>query len=156
MTSRDNPVDRPPGTADAGRAQSVQSPDEPSTDELSLGELVGRLGENLSRLLRVEIALAKTEAKEEARLAARGAGMLAGAGVAALLMLIFASLALHFGLAAWLWSGWAAAIVAVMWAVTAVALASAGRNALRRMAPPMSETTETVKEDAQWVRRPHG
>ena len=82
--------------------------------------------------------------------------MLAGAGVAALLMLIFGSWAVLFGFDVWMWSGWAAAIMAVMWAVTAAALALVGRNALRRMSPPMSETTESVKEDAQWVTRPHG
>lgn len=127
------------------------------TDEdASLGELVGRLGQDLSRLLRAEIALAKAELKEEAAHAARGTGMLAGAGVAGHLLLLFASLALMFGLGAWMELGWAALIVAVLWAVVAAVLASTGRTELRRIPPPMDQTVDTVKEDARWARKPHG
>lgn len=134
-----------------GRAQPVGV-----QDDVSLGELVGRLGQDLSRLMRAEIALAKAEAKEEAVQAARGAGMLAGAGVAGHLLLVFASLALTFGLGAWMPLGWAALIVAVLWAVVTAVLAASGRSNLRRIPPPLNQTVETVKEDARWARKPHG
>lgn len=137
-------------------AMAPEAQSAPAPEELSLGELVGRLGQDLSRLMRAEIALAKAEAKEDALHAARGAGMLAGAGVAGHLLLIFASLALMFGLGAWMPLGWAALIVAVVWAVVAAVLAASGRSNLRRIPPPMEQTVETVKEDAQWARKPHG
>jgi hypothetical protein len=161
MSTRDYPSD--PGSraqTDAGsRAQTdAGSRAQPSVtpDDASLGELVGRLGQDLSRLMRAEIALAKAEAKEDAVQAARGAGMLAGAGVAGHLLLIFASLAAMFGLGAWMSLGWAALIVAAVWAVTAAVLAAAGRSDLRRVPPPMDQTVETVKEDARWARKPRG
>lgn len=122
----------------------------------SVGDLVGRLTSDLSRLMRAELALAKAEAKEEARQAGAGAGLLAGAGVAGHLLLVFASLAVMFGLGAWMDLGWAALIVAVVWAVVAAALASSGRGRLRRAAPPMSETVDTLKEDARWAKTQRG
>lgn len=124
--------------------------------DTSLGDLVGRLTDDLSRLMRAELALAKAEAKEEAGRASRGAGLLAGAGVGANLMLTFASLALVFGLSHWMALGWAALIVTVLWAIVAAALASSGRKALRTVNPTLPQTTETLKEDAQWAKRPRG
>lgn len=160
MSTRDHPAD--PVNRTQSAAQEVQSgavaapAPEPAPGEASLGELVGRLGQDLSRLMRAEIALAKAEAKEEVVQAARGAGMFAGAGVAGHLLLIFASLALMFGLGAWMRLGWAALIVAVLWAVVAAVLAASGRSNLRRIPPPMEQTVETVKEDARWARKPRG
>ena len=52
--------------------------------------------------MRAEIALAKAEAKEEAKDASKGAGMLAGAGYAGHLLVLFASLALMFLLDVWM------------------------------------------------------
>jgi hypothetical protein len=122
----------------------------------SLGDIVGQLTTDLSHLMRAELSLAKAEAKEEVGRAGKGAGVLAGAGVAGQLVLVFASLALMFGLGRWMAWGWAALIVAVAWAAVAAVLASTGRRALRRAAPPLQETVETLKEDAQWAKRPRG
>lgn len=136
--------------ADPGQA------DVPEVADTSLGDLVGRLTGDLSRLMRAELSLAKAEAKEEATHAGRGAGMLTAAGAGALLMLAFASLALMFGLGNWMALGWAALIVAVLWAIAAAALASSGRKALKAVNPALPQTTETLKEDAQWAKRPRG
>jgi hypothetical protein len=106
--------------------------------------------------MRGELALAKAEAKEEATRAGRGAGLLGGAGVSANLMLTFASLALMFGLGNWMALGWAALIVAVLWAIVAAVLASSGRKALKTVNPSLPQTTETLKEDAQWAKRQRG
>jgi hypothetical protein len=122
----------------------------------SLGDLVGRLTTDLSRLMRAELALAKAEAREEAGRAGRGVGLLTGAGVGTHLALIFVSLALMFGLGNWMAIGWAALIVAVVWALVATVLASAGRKALRTVNRGMPQTTDTLKEDVQWARRPRG
>lgn len=151
MSTRDYPAD-PVNRVQADPVDRAQPTG--SQEDASLGELVGRLGQDLSRLMRAEIALAKAEAKEEAAQAARGVGMLAGAGVAGHLLLIFASLAVMFGLGAWMPLGWAALIVAALWAVVAAVLAASGRNKLRQLPPPMNQTVETVKEDASWARKP--
>ena len=122
----------------------------------SLGDIVGRLASDFSRLMRAEIALAKAEAKEEVKDAGKGVGMLAGAGYAGHLLVLFLSLALMFLLDVWLPIGWAAFIVAVLWGIVAFVLQSSGRKNLKRATPPMQETVETLKEDAQWAKNPRG
>ena len=124
--------------------------------EQSLGDIVGRLASDFSRLMRAEIALAKAEAKEEVKDAGKGVGMLAGAGYAGHLLTLFLSLALMFLLDVWMPIGWAAFIVAVLWGIVAFVLQSSGRKNLKRATPPMEETVETLKEDAQWAKRPRG
>lgn len=139
-----------------GGAHQAGGPGQEDVGNTSLGDLVGRLTTDLSRLMRAELALAKAEAKEEAGRAGRGVGLLTGAGVAATLLLTFASLALTFGLGNWMDLGWAALIVAVLWAIVAAVLARLGRDALKDVNPALPQTTETLKEDAQWAKRPRG
>ena len=122
----------------------------------SLGDIVGRLTSDFSQLMRAEIALAKAEAKDEVKDAGKGVGMLAGAGYAGHLLVLFLSIAVMFGLGHWMPLGWAALIVGVIWGIVAAVLASSGRKNLKRATPPMSETVETLKEDAQWAKRPRG
>lgn len=123
----------------------------------SLGEIVGKLTSDFTDLMRAEIALAKVEVKEEAAAAGRGAGMLAGAGVAGHFLLLFASLALMFLLDVWLPIGWAALVVALLWGVVAAVLASSGKKNLKKAATdPMHDTVQTLKEDAQWAKNPRG
>jgi hypothetical protein len=148
-------------TSSYGYGQDPQAPQRvaqpaPDVGNASVGDLVGRLTTDLSRLMRAELGLAKAEAKEEAGRAGRGAGLLAGAGVAATLLLAFASLALMFGLGRWMALGWAALIVAVLWAIVAAVLGTSGRNALRTVNPALPQTTQTLKEDAQWAKNPRG
>lgn len=134
----------------------TDSGDQLNVEETSLGEIVGRLASDFSRLMRAEIALAKAEAKEEVKEAGKGAGMLAGAGYAGHLLVLFLSLALMFLLDVWMPIGWAALIVAVIWGIVGFVLYSSGRKNLQRATPPMEETVETLKEDAQWAKRPRG
>ena len=126
--------------------------DPAGTRERGVGELVKELAGQTSTLVRQEIRLAQAETTERAKVAGRGAGMLAGAGVAALLALGALSAALIVALdgvlALWL----AAAIVAVLWLAVAGVLAVTGRDALRASTPPAPQTVETVKEDIQWAK----
>jgi len=138
------------GYTDSGDQLSAE------VEDTSLGEIVGRLASDFSRLMRAEIALAKAEAKEEVKEAGKGAGMLAGAGYAGHLLTLFLSLALMFLLDVWMPIGWAALIVAVLWGIVGFVLYSSGRKNLKRATPPMEETVETLKEDAQWAKRPRG
>ena len=143
------------GAHQVGNGYSTEQ-DSLSVEDSSLGEIVGKLAGDFSRLMRAEIALAKAEAKEEVKEAGKGAGMLAGAGYAGHLLVLFLSLALMFALGHWMPLGWAALIVGVLWGIVAAVLASRGRAALKRSTPPMTETVETLKEDAQWAKRPRG
>lgn len=111
----------------------------------SLGEMFSSFSANLSTLLRQEIQLAKAEATQSARQGGRGVGMFAGAAVGALLALIFLSMALMWVLGAWMHLGWAAVIVAVVWAVVTAVLISMGRKQLDDM-KGLPQTQETLGE----------
>ena len=114
-------------------------------DNASLGELLGDVTRDLSTLMRQEVELAKAELKQSATKAGKGGGMLAGAGVAGHFVLLFLSLALMFALGALMPLGWAAVIVAVIWAIIAAVLASMGRKELKQV-QGMPQTGETLSE----------
>jgi hypothetical protein len=127
-------------TPDAGEAR-----DRPQSLG-SIGDLLGDITSDFSTLVRQEIELAKAEAKQTATQAGQGAGMFAGAAVGAWLALLFASVALWWALGSAIDNhGWAALIVAVLWAVIAAVLASIGRSRMRR-AKGIPQTTQTARE----------
>ncbi|MFF2317770.1 phage holin family protein [Arthrobacter sp. NPDC058097] len=114
-------------------------------DNASLGELLGDVTRDLSTLMRQEVELAKAEAKQSATRAGKGGGMLAGAGVAGHFVLVFLSLALMFALGALMPLGWAAVIVAIIWAIIAAVLAAKGRKELNQI-KGLPQTGETLSE----------
>lgn len=111
----------------------------------SLGELFASLSEDVSTLMRQEVALAKAEVRQSAKQAGTGAAMLAGAGVAALFMLGFLSNTLWEALSGPLGRTVAALIVAAVWAVIAVILGLVGKSKLKKV-EGVPQTTETVKQ----------
>ncbi|WEG10543.1 phage holin family protein [Microbacterium horticulturae] len=131
---------------------SDPTPSEERAATNSLGELVGEVTRDLSTLMRQEVALAKAELKESAVTSAKGAGMLGGAGYAALMGVLFLSLALWATLTplvGWAWSG---LIVAVIWLIIAAVLFVVGRTRLKKVkgAP---QTVESLQEIPQTLRR---
>ena len=121
-------------------------------DQRSLGDIVGDVAQDLTTLIKQEMELARTELKQEAAKAGKGAGLLGGAGVAGHLALIFLSLTLTFLLDNWMPLEVAALITTALWAVVAAVLAARGRTELRRSNPQLPETQQTLKEDAAWAR----
>jgi uncharacterized membrane protein YqjE len=124
----------------------------PDVEGRSLGDLVGEIASDLSQLVRQEIDLAKAEAKDEVTKVGKGAGMLGAAGLAAHLLLLFASLALMLVLGRAMPLDLAALIVAVIWAIAAAVLASMGRRQIKSFQPKLEQTTQTLKEDVQWAK----
>ncbi|MBE8520870.1 phage holin family protein [Amycolatopsis sp. H6(2020)] len=122
----------------------------------SVGELMSNVMKDLSTLVRQEVELAKAEVKAEAGKAAKGAGMLGGAGFAGYLVVLFLSIALWQGLANVMDSGWAALIVAVVWAIAGAVLYATGRREVRRVNPKPERTVETLQQvpDALKGERP--
>ncbi|MER7486642.1 phage holin family protein [Streptomyces sp. NPDC126497] len=127
---------------------------EPYGEERSAGELLSRVTSDLQVLFRQEVELAKAEVKEEGAKAGKAAGMYGGAGFAGYLVLLFLSLAAMFGLANVMDAGWAALIVAALWAVAAAVLYRKGRAKMRTVSPKPENTVQTLKEDAEWARHP--
>jgi len=130
------------------RAQQVE--------ETSIGELIGNISDDLSQLFRQEVELAKVELKQEASKAGKAAGMLGVAGFAGYLAVVLLSFALVFGLANVMDAGWAALIVAVIWAAIGAVLYSSGRKKLKTVDPTPHRTVDTLKEDAKWLKNPTG
>jgi len=119
----------------------------------SIGDLLKRLSQETSTLVRQELELAKAEATEKGKQAGKGAGMLGGAGVAGLLALGTLSatvvLLLNHAMADWL----AALIVTLVWGAIGGVLALRGRDQLKDAGPPVPEqTVQTVKEDVRWAK----
>jgi hypothetical protein len=118
----------------------------PDPSNASVGELIGHVAQDLSLLMRQELELAKAEVKQEVTKTAKGAGMLGGAGFAGYMVVLFASIALWWGLANLMDQGWAALVVTGIWAVIAAGLFAVGRARLKQVNPKPEQTVETVKE----------
>jgi ribosomal protein L29 len=121
--------------------------------ERSLPELLKRLSQETTQLLRQEIELAKAELTQKGRQAGIGAGLFGAAGVVGLLAAAALTacliLALDAVMPAWL----AALVVAVAYGAAAAVLALRGRAKVKQAAPPLPEQTiETVKEDVAWAK----
>jgi len=114
--------------------------------DVSVGEMVGHVAQDLSLLMRQELELAKAEVKQEISKTGKAAGMLGGAGFAGYMVLLFASVALWWGLANLMDQGWAALIVAGVWAVIGAVLFAVGRDRMKQVNPKPEQTVETVRE----------
>ena len=124
--------------------------------ETSIGELIGNISDDLSQLFRQEVELAKVELKQEAAKAGKAAGMLGGAGFAGYLAVVLLSFAAVFGLANVMDAGWAALIIAVVWAIVGGVLYATGSKQLKTVDPTPRRTVDTLKEDAKWLKNPTG
>ncbi|QLD12122.1 phage holin family protein [Microbacterium oleivorans] len=124
------------------------TPSEQQAANTSLGDLLGEVTRDLSELMRQEINLAKAELKESGARAGKGAGMLGGAGYAALMAIFFLSLALWWALGELVGRGWSGVIVAVLWGVIAAVLFVLGRGQLKKVqgAPQTAETLGKIPD----------
>jgi hypothetical protein len=123
------------------------------TTEKSTAELVQQASEQLSRLVRDEITLAKVELAEKGKRAGIGAGLFGGAGALGMYGLGAAIatgiIALDLVLPLWL----AALIVTVTLFVIAGVLALLGKKQLSRAVPPEPlAAIESVKADVDEVK----
>lgn len=140
-----------PGTArpDAA-AVSADAAAQPTT----VGELISEITQDVTGLVRDEINLAKAELKQEAAKAGKAGGMLAGAGYAGHLLVLFVSLTIMFALSHAIDIAWAALIVGALWGVVGAVLYATGRSRFKEVRVTPEQTVETLKEDAKWARHP--
>jgi hypothetical protein len=125
-------------SATAGQAQA-------DVGSASVGQLISEVSRDLSTLMRQELELAKAETKTELTKTGKAAGMLGGAGFAGYMVLLFLSIALWWGLGNVMDQGWAALIVAAIWAIIGAVLFTSGRSRLRSVHPKPERTVETGK-----------
>ena len=121
------------------------TPAQAKAETTSLGDLLGEVTRDMSTLMRQEVDLAKVELKQSASRAGKGAGMLAGAGVAGHFVLLFLSLALWWALGTVMGLGWSGVVVAAIWGIVAAILAARGRKELNAI-KGMPQTAETLQE----------
>jgi len=131
---------------------ATQAGDPTTRTDASPGELASEVAKDVSMLVRQEIALAKVELQQEAKTAGVAAGAFGGAGFAGYFVLFFLSLAAVYALDSVMPAGWAALIVAAVWAVVAGVLALLGKRKMNQFTPKPERTIETVKEDVQWAK----
>lgn len=114
--------------------------------ERTLGQLVAAATRDLSSIVRSEIDLAKIEVKADVQHAGKGAGMLAGAGVVAVLAVILLLFAAVYGLVAAGLSTWLSfLIVAVVLLIVAGILALIGRKALSQVRGKPERTIKSTQ-----------
>ena len=125
--------------------------------ELPIGELVSRLSEQVSHLVRDELRLALAELKQKGKRAGIGAGLTGAAGVISLygLAVLVAAVIAALALVLPVWA--AALIVGGVLLLLAGVLALAGIGQVKRGTPPTPDQAiastkrdiETVKESAR-------
>jgi hypothetical protein len=128
-------------------------PARPVTDQ-STAELVQRASEQITRLVRDEIALAKAELAEKGKHAGIGIGLFGGGGVLAMYGVgaLIATLIVVFDLFLPLWL--AALIVTVALFLVAGILALLGKNQVSKAVPPEpSSAIASVKADVDEVKQ---
>ena len=123
------------------------------TDNASTGELVSKLSQEVSELIRDELRLAQVEVAVKAKKAGVGVGLLGTAGIIALygvaVLIATVILALALVLDAWL----AALIVGVVLMAIAGVAGLLGKNRVAEAAPPVpSDAIESVKKDVAAVK----
>jgi len=127
-------------------------PVRPVTDQ-STAELVQRASEQITRLVRDEIALAKAELAEKGKHAGIGVGLFGGGGVLAMYGVgaLIATLVIVLDLFLSLWL--AALIVTVFLFVVAGILALIGKSQVTKAVPPEpKEAVAGLKADVDEVR----
>lgn len=123
-----------------------------STANPSTADLVRRVSEQLSTLVRDEIQLARIEMAEKGKRAGLGAAMFGSAGLVALYgvgaLIAAGILALALALPAWA----SALIVGVVLLIIAAVAALLGRSNVKKAIPPVpAETITSVRADVDAV-----
>lgn len=142
-------ADNPPTTsASATSAPSTSA----STDHATTGELITRLSQETSRLVRDEMRLAQAELTQSGKKAGMGIGLFGAGGVLAWFGFgtLIAAVVLALALAVPYWL--AALIVAVVLFAVAGIAALMGKKQVQQASPKPERTVETVKADIDTVK----
>lgn len=126
----------------------------PPTSEASTGKLMTQAMEDISTLIRDELALAKQDLAESGKKVGMGAGLFGGAGVLALYglgaLIATVILGIAEGLAPWI----AAGIVTIVLFAAAGVAALIGKGKISNVGQAPAERAESIKADIDTVK--HG
>ncbi len=142
--------------AERPRAQDLYRGNGAGTEK-SAGQLMKEVTEDLSTLIRKEIELAKQELGESVSAKAKGAAIIAVAGILGVFALIFILGALRNGINEIFWTAeapwaWAADLITagILLAVGAIGALIAKRKLQTPISTEM--TKKTIKEDVEWAK----
>jgi uncharacterized membrane protein YqjE len=121
--------------------------------DAGVGELIGQMSEQVSRLVRDELRLAQVEMKAKGKAAGTGIGLFGGAGMLAVyglgVLIAAAVLGLATAMDAWL----SALIVGVVVLAVAGVIALLGKQQVQKATPPMpAEAIGGAKRDVEALR----
>ena len=127
-----------------------------SGTERTIGQLVADATHDLEGIVRGEIALAKAEVTDGAKVLGKGAGLLAGAAFLALMGLVFLLHSAAWGIAEWLpvWAGYL--IVAVVVLIIAAVLGLLGKKALETARPAPERAIDQAQQTIAVIKEPFG
>ncbi|WP_240917038.1 phage holin family protein [Nocardioides sp. HDW12B] len=140
------------GASPAGGTTTVTTTDPADPSQLSTAQLVSRMTEQTSTLVRSEMELAKAEIQQTVKDVGRGAGLFGASGVLALYGGGALVATVILGLSTFL-DGWLAALIVtvVLFAIAGVA-ALAGKKKVQQAAPPVEATKRNVARDIAAVK----
>lgn len=122
-------------------------------EQASLGELFSDLAAQTGKLIRQEAMLAKSELADKASAAGKDIGLVAAGafiGYAGMLSIV-AAIVVILSYVVPLWAS--ALVVGIALAVTAYMLVNSGLSHLRSANWAPQETIESIKEDAEWLKK---
>ena len=127
-----------------------------SGTERTIGQLVADATHDLEGIVRGEIALAKAEVTDGAKVLGKGAGLLAGAAFLVLMGVVFLLHSAAWGLSTWLpvWAGYL--IVAVVVLIIAAILALLGKKALETARPAPERAIDQAQQTIAVLKSPLG
>jgi len=124
-----------------------------SSNDRSLGELLGDLSRDTTTLVRQEVQLAKTEMSEKMTEVGKDVGFLAVGGAVAYAGLLFVLAAVAIGLARVMEPWLSFLIIGLVVAGIGFFLVQKGLSALRQTNLVPQKTIETLKEDKEWAQQ---
>ena len=122
-------------------------------DERSLGNLFSQLAAETGTLVRQEVALAQAEMTAKASKVGRNIGFLAIGGAVGYAALLAILAGVVIGLSSFMPAWGAALLVGVIVGGVAFALISSALAELKETELTPEETVESIKEDAQWLKK---
>jgi uncharacterized membrane protein YqjE len=122
------------------------------TDEPSIGALFTDLTDDMGKLVRQEIELARVETMQKVNRAMRSVILMAAGGFVAyagfITLLIAVAIALGSLMPYWL----STLIVGVVVLIVGAILIGSGRSSLSNLTVVPEDTVESIKEDARWAK----
>ena len=122
-------------------------------DERSIGDLFSELAGETTTLIRQEITLAQTELTQKAVNTGKNVGFLVIGGAIAYAALLAVLAAIIIGLGSVIPMWLSAFIVGIVVGIIAAIMVFSSLNKLKNTDLAPQQTIETLKEDAQWLKK---